>query len=75
MQWTEPYVEVLDATCLISRLLTSLLSNLGHSPVASMARITGSFYAECKAQLGDLELMGTSELISYRGLELLVIAM
>ena len=75
MQWTEPYVEVLDATCLISRLLTSLLSNLGHSPVASMARINGSLYAVCKAKLGALELIGTSELLFYHGLELLVLAM
>ena len=41
----------------------------------SMARITATFYAECKLKLGDLELMGTSKLISYHGLELLVLAM
>ena len=75
MQWTEPYVDVLDATCLISRVLTSLLSNLGHSPVPSMARSSGSFYAVGKARLGDLELIGTSELLFYHGLELLVLAM
>ena len=75
MQWTETYIEVLDATCLISGLLTSLLSNLGHSPVASMARIDGSFHAVCKAKLGALELIGTSELLCYHGLEMLVLAM
>jgi hypothetical protein len=40
-----------------------------------MARINGSFYAVCKAKLGDLELIGTSELLFYHGLELLVLAM
>ena len=71
----EPDVEVWDATCLISRLLTSLLLNLGHSPVASIARINGSCYDVCKAKLGALELIGTSELSFYHGLELLVLAM